>query len=85
MKLIGLFLTLLGAVSVYCCHSNQNLLSQHLPTLFKYLGLLFLIIGLIALFASLPKVVAAFCWFMLLIFAWSFLPFMALFKRKLVS
>ncbi|KJH64411.1 hypothetical protein FY048_05450 [Acinetobacter sp. 1124_18A] len=85
MKLIGLFLTLLGAVSVYCSHSNQNLLSQHLPTLFKYLGLLFLIIGLIALFASLPKVVAAFCWFMLLIFAWSFLPFVALFKRKLVS
>lgn len=85
MKLIGLFLTLLGAVSVYCSHSNQNLLSQHLPTLFKYLGLLFLIIGLIALFVSLPKVVAAFCWFMLIIFAWSFLPFMALFKRKLVS
>lgn len=85
MKLIGLFLTLLGAVSVYCSHSNQNLLSQHLPTLFKYLGLLFLVIGLIALFASLPKVVAAFCWFMLIIFAWSFLPFIALFKRKLVS
>lgn len=85
MKLIGLFLTLLGAVSVYCSHSNQNLLSQHLPTLCKYLGLLFLVVGLIALFASLPKVVAAFCWFMLIIFAWSFLPFMALFKRKLVS
>jgi hypothetical protein len=85
MKLIGLFLTMLGAVSVYCSHSNQNLLSQHLPTLFKYLGLLFLVVGLIALFASLPKVVAAFCWFMLIIFAWSFLPFMALFKRKLVS
>ncbi len=85
MKLIGLFLTLLGAVSVYCSHSNQNLLSQHLPTLFKYLGLLFLVIGLIALFASLPKVVAAFCWFMLIIFAWSFLPFMALFKRKLIT
>jgi hypothetical protein len=85
MKLIGLFLTLLGAVSVYCSHSNQKLLSQHLPTLFKYLGLLFLVIGLIALFASLPKVVAAFCWFMLIIFAWSFLPFMVLFKRKLVS
>jgi len=85
MKLIGLFLTLLGAVSVYCSHSSQNLLSQHLPALFKYLGLLFLVVGLIALFASLPKVVAAFCWFMLIIFAWSFLPFMALFKRKLVS
>jgi hypothetical protein len=85
MKLIGLFLTLLGAVSVYCSHSNQNLLSQHLPTLFKYLGLLFLVVGLIALFASLPKVVATFCWSMLIIFAWSFLPFMALFKRKLVS
>ncbi|EXS22537.1 putative membrane protein [Acinetobacter baumannii 573719] len=42
-------------------------------------------IGFIALFASLPKVVATFCWFMLIIFAWSFLPFMALFKRKLVS
>ncbi|EKU60268.1 putative membrane protein [Acinetobacter sp. 1281984] len=42
-------------------------------------------VGLIALFASLPKVVAAFCWFMLIIFAWSFLPFIALFKRKLVS
>ncbi|EXT55933.1 putative membrane protein [Acinetobacter baumannii 25977_9] len=40
---------------------------------------------MIELFASLPKVVAAFCWFMLIIFAWSFLPFIALFKRKLVS
>ncbi|EKU38251.1 hypothetical protein ACINWC141_1975 [Acinetobacter sp. WC-141] len=49
------------------------------------MGLLLLGIGFIALFASLPKVVAAFCWFMLIIFAWSFLPFMALFKRKLVS
>ena len=85
MKLIGLFLTLLGAVSIYCSHSNQNLFSQHLPHLFKYLGLVLLGIGLIALFASLPKVVAAFCWFILIIFAWSFLPFMALFKRKLVS
>lgn len=85
MKLIGLFLTLLGAVSIYCSHSNQNLLSQHLPALFKYLGLVLLGIGLIALFASLPKVVAAFCWFMLIIFAWSFLPFIALFKRKLIS
>ncbi|RFF25032.1 hypothetical protein DZ985_06820 [Acinetobacter sp. JW] len=85
MKLIGLFLTLLGAVSIYCSHSNQNLLSQHLPTFFKYLGLVLLGIGFIALFASLPKVVAAFCWLMLIIFAWSFLPFMALFKRKLVS
>ncbi len=85
MKLIGLFLTLLGAVSIYCSHSNQNLLSHHLPALFKYLGLVLLGIGLIALFASLPKVVAAFCWFMLIIFAWSFLPFMALFKRKLIS
>ncbi|AJB48277.1 TPA: hypothetical protein JIZ13_08070 [Acinetobacter nosocomialis] len=85
MKLIGLFLTLLGAVSIYCSHSNQNLLSHHLPALFKYLGLVLLSVGLIALFASLPKVVAAFCWFMLIIFAWSFLPFIALFKRKLVS
>ncbi|KRI51137.1 hypothetical protein APC53_14125 [Acinetobacter pittii] len=85
MKLIGLFLTLLGAVSIYCSHSNQNLLSQHLPTFFKYLGLVLLGVGFIALFTSLPKVVAAFCWFMLIIFAWSFLPFMALFKRKLVS
>ncbi|MFX9784290.1 hypothetical protein ABTP12_17925, partial [Acinetobacter baumannii] len=66
-------------------HSNQNLLSHHLPALFKYLGLVLLSVGLIALFASLPKVVAAFCWFMLIIFAWSFLPFIALFKRKLVS
>jgi hypothetical protein len=85
MKLIGLFLTLLGAVSIYCSHSNQNLLSEHLPAFFKYLGLVLLGIGFIALFACLPKVVAAFCWFMLIIFAWSFLPFMALFKRKLVS
>jgi len=85
MKLIGLFLTLLGAVSIYCSHSNQNLLSHHLPALFKYLGIVLLSVGLIALFASLPKVVAAFCWFMLIIFAWSFLPFIALFKRKLVS
>jgi len=85
MKLIGLFLTLLGAVSIYCSHSNQNLLSHHLPALFKNLGLVLLSVGLIALFASLPKVVAAFCWFMLIIFAWSFLPFIALFKRKLVS
>ncbi|MDB9696331.1 hypothetical protein OPU39_21625, partial [Acinetobacter nosocomialis] len=85
MKLIGLFLTLLGAVSIYCSHSNQNLLFHHLPALFKYLGLVLLSVGLIALFASLPKVVAAFCWFMLIIFAWSFLPFIALFKRKLVS
>ncbi len=60
MKLIGLFLTLLGAVSIYCSHSNQNLLSQHLPTFFKYLGLVLLGIGFITLFASLPKVVAAF-------------------------
>jgi len=85
MKLIGLFLTLLGAVSIYCSHSNQNLLSHHLPAPFKYLGLVLLSVGLIELFASLPKVVAAFCWFMLIIFAWSFLPFIALFKRKLVS
>ncbi|PRV99184.1 putative membrane protein [Acinetobacter sp. AR_0276] len=60
-------------------------MSHHLPALFKYLGLVLLSVGLIALFASLPKVVAAFCWFMLIIFAWSFLPFIALFKRKLVS
>ena len=85
MKLIGLLLTLLGAVSIYCSHSNQNLLSQHLPNLFKYLGLVLLGIGFITLFVSLPKVVATFCWFMLIIFAWSFLPFMAFFKRKLVS
>lgn len=85
MKLIGLLLTLLGAVSIYCSHSNQNLLAQHLPNLFKYLGLVLLGIGFTTLFVSLPKVVATFCWFMLIIFAWSFLPFIALFKRKLVS
>lgn len=83
MKTIGILLTLLGTLSIYCCHSNQNLLPERLPKIFKINGLVTLFLALILLLCSLPKVVACFVWLILMIFIWSFVPFLALFKRSL--
>lgn len=84
MKVFGIILTLLGAFLLYCSHSNQNIFAQFLPSIFKIIGLISILIGLIFLVFSLPKLVAILTWSMMLIFFWSFCPFVMLFKRKLV-
>ena len=85
MKILGICLLLFGAFSLYASHQNQNLFSKQLPMLFKYLGYLALLVSLLCLLISLPKVVACFIWVMFLIAVWSFAPFLHLFKRRFVS
>ncbi|RFC82516.1 hypothetical protein C9E89_016090 [Acinetobacter sichuanensis] len=83
MKTFGIILTLLGTFSIYCSHYNQNLLASPLPKIFKIIGLGLLLLALIVLLISLPKVVACFVWVVLMILVWSHIPFITLFKRRL--
>ncbi len=83
MKLMGFLISFFGAMSVYLSHTNQNLLSQKLPYIFTLIGIFMLFLGLIILIFCLPKLVAVLSWFILMIFVWSFMPFIVLFKRNL--
>ncbi|RYL28622.1 hypothetical protein [Acinetobacter piscicola] len=82
MKILGICFVFLGAFSIYSSHHNQNLFAKPLPPLFKWLGMSALMISLVLLIISLPKLVACLIWVMLLITVWSFAPFLSLFKRK---
>lgn len=83
MKVLGIIFTLIGALFFYCQHSNQNLLPQSLPRIFKCIGILSLIIGLIFLLLSVPKLVACLVWLIIMIFMWTFVPFIHLFRKEL--
>ncbi|SNQ29540.1 hypothetical protein SAMN05444584_1498 [Acinetobacter apis] len=83
MKMLGILLTLIGTLSIYCSHKNQNLFIVPLPQIFKLLGIEILLVALIVLLISLPKVVACFIWITLMILVWSHIPFIKLLKRRL--
>lgn len=82
MKILGILLTVLGAVTLYCCHSNQDLLKQQLAKPFQCLGIFSVIFGFVFLFISLPKVVACFVWIITLLCLWSIIPFLPFFRRN---
>lgn len=83
MKVIAVMICLIGCVLIYCSHHHQNLLKQHLAKPSALIGLILLIISLILLFSSVPKLVAIYMWSMTLIATWSLLPFIALFKKNI--
>ncbi|RKG31227.1 hypothetical protein [Acinetobacter tianfuensis] len=82
MKIIAVMICLIGCVLIYCSHRNQNLLKQHLPKKYAVTGLFLLIISVVLLFYSVPKLVAIYMWSMTLIAVWSLIPFVALFKKN---
>lgn len=81
MKSFGILMSFLGCISLYLCHPNQTLLKQHLATWMRYIGALFLILGLLILLYALPKHVAVFVWMAIITVMWCLLPFIAIFKR----
>ncbi|WP_180103680.1 hypothetical protein [Acinetobacter sp. YH12134] len=83
MKIIAVMICLIGCVLVYCSHRHQNLLKQHFAKSAGLIGLILLIISLILLFCSVPKLVAIYMWSMTLVATWSLLPFIALFKKNI--
>lgn len=83
MKLIAVMICLIGCGLIYASHHHQNLMKQHLSKYYAWTGLFFLVISLILLFCSVPKLVAIYMWSMVLITTWSLLPFIALFKKNI--
>jgi len=83
MKFAGFLMSFLGALSVYLSHTHQNLLPQKLPSVFSLIGIFELMLGLIFLIVSMHQLAAILSWVIFIIFLWSFIPFLALFKRNL--
>ncbi|HAV5441402.1 hypothetical protein N3K59_06075 [Acinetobacter baumannii] len=82
LKLLGIILALLGCISLYLSHPNQNLLQTNLSKTFIYLGTTILFASLIILLFSIPKLVAVLIWLAVITLVWSFIPFLNLFKRN---
>lgn len=83
MKIIAMLICLVGCIFIYCSHHHQSLFKQHLSKYYAFMGLILLIISIILLFYSVPKLVAIYMWSMALIVTWSLLPFIALFKKNI--
>jgi cell division protein FtsW (lipid II flippase) len=83
MKILAVILCLIGCVLLYCSHQHQKLLKQKLAKQAVYIGLSLVIVSLILLFISVPKLVAAYMWSMTMLVMWSLLPFIALFKKNI--
>ena len=81
MKFLGIFLGTLGCICLYLSHSNQNILQRQLPLMVRYLGWGVLVLSLICLTVSLSILVGIFVWLAIITVAWSFLPFITLFKK----
>lgn len=81
MKLLGIILGTLGCICLYLSHSNQSILQQQLPLMARYLGWGLLVLSLICLTVSLSILVGIFVWLAIITVAWSFLPFITLFKK----
>ena len=85
MKIIAIMICLLGCVLIYCSHPHQNIFRQSLSKLYAVIGLSFLIISIILFFMCVPKLVAIYMWMMILVATWSLLPFIPLFKKKILD
>ena len=81
MKFFAFLLCFLGAVLMYCSHSNQALLKQPLSKKIRYLGALCIFLAFLTFLMLVPKLVAVFMWLMTILVAWSFLPFIPLLQR----
>ncbi|RKG46366.1 MULTISPECIES: hypothetical protein [Acinetobacter] len=82
MKILAVILCMMGCLLLYFSHRHQNLLQQTLGKRYVYVGFCFIIISLIFLLISVPKLVAVYMWLMTLLVAWSLIPFVALFKKN---
>ena len=83
MNILGIFLTILGALVFYFSHTNQNFLKQPLPSSARKIAFSCLAIGLVLLLMSLSKVTAVFLWLVLMICIWSCFPLIPLLKRSM--
>lgn len=81
MKFLGIFLGIFACMSIYLSHPNQAILSKALPLFVRYIGAVMLLLSLICLWIALPALVAVFVWCAIITVAWSFLPFIPLFKK----
>jgi|LULG01.1.fsa_nt_gb hypothetical protein len=81
MKLLGIIFGTLGCICLYLSHSNQSILQRQLPLMVRYSGWGVLVISLICLTVSLSILVGILVWLAIITVAWSFLPFITLFKK----
>lgn len=81
MKILAFLLGFTGSLLIYLSHPNQQIFRQFLPRSYRYTGLIFILLALPVFLFVLPKLVAVCMWLMTLLVAWSFLPFIPLFKR----
>lgn len=82
MKILAVILCMMGCLLLYFSHRHQNLLQQALSKRYVYVGLCFIILSLILLFISVPKLVAVYMWLMTMLVVWSLMPFVALLKKN---
>ncbi len=83
MKIVAVFICLLGSFILYCSHHHQTLLKQHLPKNLRLIGYVLLVLSIILLLCSVPKLVAIFMWLMSMLTVWSLAPFIVLFKKNI--
>lgn len=83
MKMVAILICLIGCLTLYCSHHHQTLLKQHLSKSYRVIGVFMLIISLILLLFSVPKLVALYMWLMTMLVVWSLVPFIRLFKKNI--
>ncbi|MFV5492361.1 hypothetical protein [Acinetobacter sp. ASP199] len=83
LKIFAVTLCLLGSLMLYGSHRHQSLFGTVLSKKNVILGGGLLMISMILLLCSVPKLVAIYMWCMTLITTWSLLPFIALFKKNI--
>lgn len=83
MKIFAVLLCVMGSFILYCSHCHQSLLKQYLAKHYVYVGLALLMISIILLLMSVPKLVAVYMWLMTMLMVWSLVPFIVLFKKNI--
>jgi cobalamin synthase len=83
VKIFAITLCLIGCLLFYFSHRHQNLFKQTLSKRYSYVGICFIVISLLVLFLSVPKLVAVYMWLITMLVAWTFIPFVVLFKKNI--